>query len=192
MIIGGGSVAYCSPTGECHDATSGTRLKFPNGLTRGSDGLIYVPSSADGNVRVFSLQPDNTLKLVDTISIGMPSDNVSPDANGDLYIAAFPMVMQTKKAMDDPYGQAAPSTVLRIKKIVANEFDNEEPRYVVEKVIEDREGSIIAGATTVRHDVKTGRLFIGGKCFLACCIIPTNVDSGDSSVLGGLRAKMMM
>jgi hypothetical protein len=35
--------------------------------------------------------------------------------------------------------------------------------YRVEKMLEDREGTTIGGATTVRHDSKTGRLFVGGE-----------------------------
>jgi hypothetical protein len=163
MITGGGSVAYCSPTGACHTASSNNRLKYPNGLSKGTDGLIYVPSSADGTVKVFSLQHDKTLKLEHNIRTGIPLDNISPDANGDLYAAAFPIAMKTLKGMADPYGKTTPSTVIRISKAVENEFDDAQARYVVEKVIEDKEGEIISGATTVRHDVKTGRLFIGGE-----------------------------
>ncbi|KAJ4307399.1 hypothetical protein N0V94_009736, partial [Neodidymelliopsis sp. IMI 364377] len=80
-LIGGGTIAYCSASGTCHSATAAPswdirkNLKFPNGLTRGDDGLIYVPSSADGSVRVFSLQPNQTLQLLHTIRVGMPLDN---------------------------------------------------------------------------------------------------------------------
>jgi hypothetical protein len=142
-------------------------MKFPNGLSKGNDGLIYVPSSADGTVKVFSLQHDNTLKLEHTIRTGIPLDNISPDANGDLYVAGFPLALKTFKGLANPYGETpSPATVLRIRKTATNEFDDDEARYVVEKVIEDREGKVINGATTVRHDVKTGRLFIGGECSL--------------------------
>jgi hypothetical protein len=191
MITGGGSVAYCSPTGTCHTASSNNRLKYPNGLSKGTDGLIYVPSTADGTVKVFSLQHDNTLKLQHNIRTGIPLDNISPDANGDLYAAAFPIALKTLKGMADPYGETSPSTVIRIRKTVASEFDGE-ARYVVEKVIEDKEGEIISGATTVRHDVKTGRLFIGGGYPLPCQKMSANVHSGGTSVFGGLRSEMRL
>jgi hypothetical protein len=191
MITGGGSVAYCSPTGTCHTASSNNRLKYPNGLSKGTDGLVYVPSSADGTVKVFSLQHDNTLKLEHNIRTGIPLDNISPDANGDIYAAAFPIMMKTFKGLADPYGETSPSTVIRIRKTVANELDGE-ARYVVEKIIEDREGEIISGATTVRHDVKTGRLFIGGKYPSCCQRTSANVHSGGFSVFGGLRSEVRL
>lgn len=35
--------------------------------------------------------------------------------------------------------------------------------YRVEKVLEDSEAKVLNGITTVRHDVRTGRLFMGGE-----------------------------
>jgi len=141
-----------------------TKLKFPNGLTRGFDGLYYVPSSVDGQVRVYALTTDNMLRLIDTIHTGMPLDNISPDARGDLYVIGFPDLLRSMKALDDPLHLDAPSTVLRIRKTVDAGPDGvRSVDYRVEKVIEDKEGKVISGATTVRHDAKTGRLFIGGE-----------------------------
>lgn len=193
-IIGGGNVAYCTGAGQCHPAYSGNeideatlqpipnspqynaylkkalsfiprpKLKFPNGLARGRDGLFYVPSAIDGQVRVFALQSNQTLRLLDTIHVGMPLDNISPDANGDLYVPGFPSLPQTAKAFDDPYNQISPVTIWRIRKTVdASGGVVKSVDYRVEKVVEDREAKVLSGSTTVRHDVKTGRLFIGGK-----------------------------
>lgn len=187
-------MAYCKSNGECHIAVEGdeevdlpssptkdqplykeyldkalafiprTKLRFPNGLTRGFDGLYYVPSSTDGQVRVYALDTDNMLQLVDTIHTGMPLDNISPDATGDLYVPGFPSFLPTLKALSDPWSKNAPSTIFRIRKTVDAGPDGvRSVDYRVEKVIEDKEGKIISGATTVRHDAKTGRLFIGGK-----------------------------
>lgn len=153
LFLGGGNVAYCSPKGDCHAATSS--LKFPNGLAKGKDGLIYVPSSTDGTVRVFELQSDKMLKQIDVIQTPMPLDNISPDANGDLWVAAFPSFAKVMAAIADPWGATGPTTVLRIKKTNAG--------YQVDKVLEDAESKVLSVATTVRHDVKTGRLFLGGK-----------------------------
>lgn len=191
-FIGGGNVAYCNANGECHAAYNGdeqdeapipnpaepkykallnqalsfipkTKLKFPNGLTIGFDNLIYVPSSVDGMIRVFYMKKDNTLKQVDTIPVGMPLDNVSPDANGDLYVPGFPDLLKMQKGLANPYDEIAPASVWRIRKTV--DVHNKEVKvdYRVEKVIEDKESKVLAGSTTVRHDAKTGRLFIGGK-----------------------------
>ena len=193
-FLGGGNVAYCDGNGNCHAAYSGNeedeaaplattnepkykiylqqalallpkpKLKFPNGLTRGMDGLFYVPSAIDGKIRVLALQPDKTLRLVDTISVGMSLDNLSPDANGDIYAAGFPNLYQSGQGFDDPYNEISRVTIWRIRKTVnlgARRVD-----YRVEKVLEDKEGKVVSGSTTIRHDVKTGRLFVSGEFVL--------------------------
>ncbi|KAF1850774.1 calcium-dependent phosphotriesterase [Cucurbitaria berberidis CBS 394.84] len=201
-FIGGGNVAYCDGNGECHAAFNGdeededlpqasmnepkykalvnralklipkTKLKFPNGLTRGFDGLIYVPSSVDGQIRVFSINDDNTLKQLDTIHVRMPLDNVSPDAKGDLYVPGFPSGIQSAKGLANPYEEISPVSIWRIRKTVDLGPDGvRSVDYRVEKVIEDRDAKVLSGATTIRHDVKTGRLFISAAVhpFLAVC-----------------------
>lgn len=196
-LIGGGNVAYCNGNGDCHSAFEGdevdeqlplppsnqplyrtlvdkalklipkTKLKFPNGLARGFDGLIYLPSTIDGQVRVLAINEDKTLKLIDTIRVGMPLDNISPDAKGDLYVPGFPKLLQATEGMGDPHGSIAPVTIWRIRKTVDAGPDGVRSiDYRVEKVIEDRDSKVLAGSTTVRHDAKTGRLFIGGKFLL--------------------------
>lgn len=175
-VIGGGTIAYCSYTGECHTASLPAsvdirkNLKFPNGLAKGDDGLFYVPSSADGTVKVFALQPDHTLTQLYTIRVGMPLDNISPDAKGDLWVPGFPDTRQTFKGMADPYENISPATVFRIRKVETEGGDGE-IEYEVKKVLEDKESKVINGATTVVHDAKTGRLFLGGAVapYLVIC-----------------------
>ncbi|KAF2193273.1 calcium-dependent phosphotriesterase [Zopfia rhizophila CBS 207.26] len=151
-ILGGGNIAYCSPSGNCHGATI-TKFKFPNGLTKGKDGLIYVPSSVDGTIRVFELQSDKMLKEIDIIKTTVPLDNVATDAKGDLYAAGFPNLFQAMGAIEKPFENTSPSTIFRIRKTKAG--------YQVDKVLEDRDSKVLSGVTTARHDVKTGRLFLG-------------------------------
>lgn len=138
------------------------KLRFPNGLTRGFDNLIYLPSSIDGRIRVYAVTKSNMLRLVDTIHTGYPLDNISPDARGDLYVAAFPSLLTALKSMDDPTNPdlGAPATVLRIRKTV--DMERKKVDYRVEKVLEDKDAKVLSGSTTVRHDVKTGNLWIGG------------------------------
>jgi hypothetical protein len=94
----------------------------------------------------------------------MPLDNISPDARGDLYVAGFPDFRKTGQSLADPHNVDAPASILRIRKTVdADEHGVRSVDYRVEKVIEDKEGKVISLATTVRHDVKTGRLWIGGE-----------------------------
>jgi hypothetical protein len=120
-----------------------------------------VPSTVDGYIRVYALTSSNLLQHIDTIRTGMPIDNISPDARGDLYVPGFPDIRAGFAGMKDPLNKAAPSSILRIRKTV--DMERKKVDYRVEKVLEDREGRIISGATTVTHDVKTGRLFIGGN-----------------------------
>ena len=98
---------------------------------------------------------DNKLKLLETVKLGMPVDNLSVDKNGDIYAAGLPKVLEIMGTMQDPFGKDAPSTVWRIKKGLKG--------YTVDKVIEDAEKKVLSGVTTARHDAKTGRLFMGGK-----------------------------
>jgi len=170
-ILGGGYVAYCSPTGTCHRASS-VSIKVPNGLVYGVDRLIYVPSSIDGKVRVFSLSAaTKMLELVNTIELGMPLDNLAVDANGDMWVPGFPDAWSFMRWLANPLEEAAASTLMRVSEI--RDWNRDEVRtteyikakYKVDKMLEDREMKVVSGITTVRHDVKTGRLFMGSKLF---------------------------
>jgi hypothetical protein len=154
IYIGGGNVAYCPPSGPCKAATH-SKFRFPNGLVRGTDGLVYVPESAGGSIHVMELQTDGTLREIDSIKIGMPIDNLSVDANGDIWAAGLPKALQAIPAAHDPFGKAAPTTVWRVSKTPEG--------YKTFKVLENRDKKVFSQIGTVQHDVKTGRLFIVGK-----------------------------
>jgi len=161
-LIGGGNLIHCGPS-TCQPAIPGT-LVYPNGLTRNHhDGLYYVPSSVSGIVHVYSLNAKNTLTWVEKIPLGMPLDNLSVDSNGDIYAAGFPKMLAMMQGFDDPVNSRAPSTVIRARKTASG--------WKVEKVIEDRDGEVLPAATSVVHDVKTGRLFLGGvfSPFITVC-----------------------
>ena len=130
-------------------------FKFPNGLVRGKDGLIYVPNSMIGTIDIFKVLSDGGLEKVDSIFAGYGVDNLSGDENGDIYVAAFPRGLDIFKAYDDPYNARPPATALRLRK--------QDGQYVIEKVIEDAHGEALPVATTVVHDAKTGRLFFSSK-----------------------------
>lgn len=100
------------------------------------------------------MHSDHTLTEVTTIHLGMPIDNLSTDKNGDIYAAAFPKPLQLLDSIKDPYHIDTPSTIWRIRKSGSG--------YEVKKLLEDKEAKIMGGATTASHDVKTGKLFMGG------------------------------
>ncbi|KAH6990098.1 hypothetical protein EDB80DRAFT_729476 [Ilyonectria destructans] len=143
-----GDVTFCNKAG-CKPVVGG--LQFPNGLSMGQDGLLYVPNSLPGTVGVYRILPDNGLEKVDEVFLGFSIDNLSVDKHGDIFAAAFPVGIEIFKAYKDPYNARPPSAALRMRK--------EKGGYVVEKVIEDAFGDALPVATTVVHDVKTGRLF---------------------------------
>jgi hypothetical protein len=101
------------------------------------------------------LQEDGTLRKVDFIRIGMPLDNLSLDANGDIWAAGLPKALVAVKAAHNPYKKQAPTTVWRVSKT--------DEGYKTFKVLEDRDSKVLTQIATVQHDVKTGRLFIVGK-----------------------------
>ena len=124
-------------------------------MTKGLDGLYYIPSSAIDKIRVMELLPDLTLREVTVIKTGMPIDNLGVDKRGDIYAAGFPDALTFLKSLSDPYNIDGPSTIWRIHKV-------DDLKYEVQKVLEDKEAKVLGGATVARHDVRTGRLFIGG------------------------------
>ena len=126
------------------------------------------------------LGPDLLLREVHAIHVGMPVDNLSVDQAGDIYAAAFPKILEVVKAFQNPYGRGFPSTIWRIRRVSPG-LD-----YEVKKILEDGEAKIIQGATVVRHDRKTGRLFMGGKESLEIVVqsrlMPTGVIAQSITV----------
>ncbi|KAJ4288959.1 hypothetical protein N0V90_011301 [Kalmusia sp. IMI 367209] len=168
FYIGGGGVVYCNHQGACEAMTPPRTFKMPNGLARGADNLIYVPSSVSGTISVYALVPGSdygTFTLFDKIHVGMPLDNLALDANGDLWIPGFPDGVQLLKWMEKPLERKSPATVWRIKKVGENTYGKDQGAYEVVKMLEDGKAEVMNGITTVRHDVKTGRLFLGGNLF---------------------------
>lgn len=152
-LLGTGDVAFCSPGKGCRRVSSGH--KGPNGMAR-REGLVYVPNMLRGNVQVFNITEDGGLQEVEDIHVGYAIDNLSVDAKGDVYAAAFPAMADMRRAFGDPLNARPSATALRIRK-------GEDGMHTWEKALEDGDGGVFAGATTVVHDAKTGRLFLSGK-----------------------------
>ncbi|EXJ82800.1 hypothetical protein A1O3_06615 [Capronia epimyces CBS 606.96] len=159
-ILATGDVSYCSASGDCKQVASG--FKFPNGLLLGSDGLLYVPSAAVGGITVFQPGLNGSVKKVHHIDLNYPIDNLSEDANGDIFAAAMPKVLQGMAAFNDPLNApTAPATVWRVRRLnrdVTDKYD-----YELVKVIEDGAGEVLPSMTTVIHDALTGRLFMSSE-----------------------------
>ncbi|KAB5517362.1 hypothetical protein GE09DRAFT_979088 [Coniochaeta sp. 2T2.1] len=160
-----GDVTYCSPT-TCRIVSKSH--KFPNGLLRSRrEGLLYVPSSAGAGVYVYRILASHDLEQVAHIDIPWSLDNLSEDANGDIYAAAFPKPIEALTVFNGPELKTyATATVLRIRK-----DEGAEGGYVWDKILEDRDRVVLPGATTVVHDARTGRLFLSGNVspFITVC-----------------------
>ncbi|KAF2797224.1 hypothetical protein K505DRAFT_298745 [Melanomma pulvis-pyrius CBS 109.77] len=163
IFIGGGNVVHCIPQGSCQPVTHNS-LKFANGLTRGHDGLIYVPLAAQTFISVYRFEQSGKLNEVDRIEVGMPIDNLSVDSNGDIWAAGMTKMLEVMAVMGDPLNRLSTSTVFLIHK-------TEDGVYETTKVLEDGEKKALSGASTVVHDVRTGRLFVGGIAtpFISVC-----------------------
>lgn len=109
-----------------------------------------------GTIDVFKPAPNKRLQKVDQIKTGFAIDNVSADKNGDLFAAAFPRGLAVLEAYKDPWNYRAPAAGLRIQK-------GKDGSYTFNKAIEDGFGEVLPAATTVVHDVRTGRLFFSSK-----------------------------
>lgn len=175
-MIKTGDVSYCPApaaagvsNGACKRVEKG--LAMPNGLWMGrQDGLLYVPSTASGRINVYrpSASGDGELNLIEEIRVGVPLDNISEDAEGVFWVAGIPRLLDAMPVFDDPLRtEGVPTSIFRISK------RNEKGRtgYVILKALEDGKGEVLPLVTTVVHDVKTGRLFVGSvvKDFIAVC-----------------------
>ncbi|KAH8703393.1 serum paraoxonase/arylesterase-like protein [Talaromyces proteolyticus] len=165
LLLGGGSIAYCSATSKCHIA-SNSGFNFPNGIVRGADGLYYTPSAMTGEVSIHRLSTNRTLTKVGEIYLGMPLDNLSVDAEGDIFAAGFPKAQKMLKAMGTPETIGVPTTVWRVRR-----KGGEGLGFEVVKVLEDRECSVLPGTTSVVHDARKDVFWLGGPTsnFISVC-----------------------
>lgn len=152
-LLKNGDAILCGAETGCK--TVAQNIQWPNGIIRDKNNLIYIPCSLSGTIFIYRVLSDNTLKKVDEVKTGYSIDNLSVDANGDIWAAAFPAALAIFKVYEDPYNSVAPTTVLRVRKV--------DGKYVVDKAIEDGEGEFLPATTTVVHDAKTGRLFFSSK-----------------------------
>lgn len=143
-------MSYCDDT-YCRQVASG--LKFPNGLAKGADGLLYVPSSLLGVIDVFKPQASGDLVKIHSIDAGYAVDNLAVDRNGHIYAAAITDPRKFFAALHDPYNKDTPATGLKVVKKADGQFE-------VSKAIEDGLGEVLPGATTIVHDAKNDRLFV--------------------------------
>ncbi|KAJ5456745.1 hypothetical protein N7530_012019 [Penicillium desertorum] len=169
FLIGGGSLTYCrSDTGECHVAAK-KGFSFANGIAQ-ENGLYYVAHSVTGLVTVHKLVGDQLVQ-VDKIHTGLPLDNLSLDAEGNLLAAAIPDSITFVKSIENPRELVAPATVLAVNGISTQLGTHGGKGCEVSKLVEDRDAKWLPSSTVAVKDVKSRRLFLGGVVspFITIC-----------------------
>ncbi|CAD6439837.1 d2e48381-ef00-44f2-b72b-3f08d3d74d6b [Sclerotinia trifoliorum] len=173
LLLGGGSIGYCDSTvNRCNVAYS-SGISGPNGLVTGRDGLIYVPNTHIHEIQIFSFTERRTLLKLDTLQTPYLVDNMSVDENGDIIGASFPQVYKWAQSLNDR-SVKAPTAAVRIRRKGADfermmregirkgkDLGKSTDGYAVEILVED-DGTLLSAATTAIHDVRTGKLYLGG------------------------------
>ncbi|KAF2172419.1 hypothetical protein M409DRAFT_17652 [Zasmidium cellare ATCC 36951] len=154
-----GDVTYCTHTNTCK--TVSTSHAFPNGLHFSPrHGHLFVPSAHSGGITIYAPNAHtNDLQKISSIDIPYPIDNLSEDRDGDIWVPAFPKGLEMLQAYADPLGSTAATTVFRVRK---SKEEGDGKGWEVEKMLEDRHGEVLPGATSVVHDARTGRVFLAG------------------------------
>ncbi|KAJ3735787.1 hypothetical protein DFJ43DRAFT_1057035 [Lentinula guzmanii] len=152
------SVGYCHIDHGCEIVASG--LPSSNGILKASSNdTIYVSSSFGGKITVFQKREDNSLSLMDVISIDQVLDNLSIDNEDRLWVAAFPRARDIKELLSKDLDHATPVAAFRISSNIGPSSNGE--KYKVEKVLED-DGTIVSGSTSVAYDSDRNLLFMHG------------------------------
>ncbi|KDR75055.1 hypothetical protein GALMADRAFT_523479 [Galerina marginata CBS 339.88] len=151
------SVVYCHIAEGCKYALPNTHAS--NGIASAPNGTVYVANSIYGGVIVLERQTDNTLVLTESIATDCAIDNLSVDADGQLWAAALPKALMALNHIAHPE-LSSPSAAYRISiNTGVNAFYGE--KYKVETVFAD-DGSLMTGLTTTAYDSKRKRLFMHG------------------------------
>lgn len=118
-----------------------------------------MPCSAQGGIKVLKPCGDNgSLELEGHINVPFAIDNLSEDEDGVIWAAAITHGPKFLRHIKNPFGYTSPSTVLKVQRT-----GSAVEGYEYQKVVEDRDGEVLPGTTTVVHDVPTGRLFMSSE-----------------------------
>ncbi|KAL2858623.1 calcium-dependent phosphotriesterase [Aspergillus pseudoustus] len=164
---GSGNLIACDlGPGNCHPVIA-HGLRYANGVVQGHDGLIYISEFITGTISAYRFSSEGVIVFVDTINLRMPIDNLYIDSAGSVWAPGVPKANPMFRAVETGERMDIPSTIFRIR----NRGDSMAPRFDVQKVLEDGAGLVLPGSTAVVHDVRTGKLFMGGvgSPFIAVC-----------------------
>lgn len=163
------TLGHCNASGECKSVGTYTSL---NGIARIDEDHYVINLTNEGKPLVVERQSDDTLTQLQQFYIGSAIDNVSYDPiSNELYIAAFPKIVEFLKSQNNPHTHRSPVQIYRLRSVELNaeqvkRLYNEEAipgkkyyRWRAELVLED-DGSNISTITTALR-VKD-KLYLGG------------------------------
>ncbi|EAY29711.1 serum paraoxonase/arylesterase 2 [Microscilla marina] len=149
-------------------ATSG--IAYANGINISSNKkMIFVASPTNGEVIVYTRQPDHTLELVETIKVHTGVDNIELDEKGHLWLGCHPKLFAFVAHQKDSQ-KKSPSQVIEI-------IYQQEGIYEVKEVYLNNGNSLSGSSAAVAYK---DHLLIGGvfdKKVLWCKMKPTTKDS---------------
>ncbi|KDR75056.1 hypothetical protein GALMADRAFT_248922 [Galerina marginata CBS 339.88] len=153
------SVGYCHVEVGCKYAIQ--NMHGNNGIARGPNSTIYVANCLKGGLNILDIQRDNTLVITDFVPADRGMDNLSTDAEGFVWAAAFPDTLKlVLKHFSDP-SINVPSTALRFSVNSGSIATPHKARYKAETMFED-DGNAASGITSVVYDSQRNFLFLSG------------------------------
>lgn len=105
---------------------------------------------------MFKSYANGSLEWQGHIDVPYAIDNLSEDEEGTIWAAAITHGPKFFWHIKDPLGYTSPSTIVRIRRLGNG-------GYEWHKILEDRDGEVLPGTTTVVHDVVAGRLIMSGE-----------------------------
>lgn len=90
-----------------------------------------------------------------------PVDNLSVDADGNVWAAGFPNLFKMLGHMANPREKHSPTVLFKISKNKGQDAFYGQ-KYISESVVED-DGSTLSGLTFVQYDTERRLTFAGGK-----------------------------
>ncbi|KAJ3934717.1 MAG: hypothetical protein NXY57DRAFT_629154 [Lentinula lateritia] len=151
------SVGYCNSDLGCKIAVD--NLYTANGITKATNGTVYVASTSGLELKMFEKQDDDSLLFLEGVHCDTPIDNLSIDEEGTVFAAGMPKSLDLWEHTKNSSHLAPVCAWTFSKNTGQGSFYGE--KYKVQKIFED-DGSIASGATTVVHDAERGRLFMHG------------------------------
>jgi arylesterase/paraoxonase len=117
-------------------------LRHAGGLARSPDGkLLYVAETLAKALRIYEPRPNGAVMLRGTIPLGVSPGRLTVDADGVVWIAAYPKLHALRAHAEDP-ARRVPTQVLR--------FDPRLPVGEVAQVYANDGGELSAGTVATR------------------------------------------